>query len=78
MMRTLTKEEYQEIEDRVVKLHSSSDLEDRIVGILTDTSIGSLGLHEACARYKAKALAQLFEVWEVTTSSSSSSSSSSP
>lgn len=66
MMWTMTEEEVRKSRERCDTLHNSSDLEDRITGILIDTDFGSTGLHEGTARIKAKALAQLFEVWSKT------------
>jgi len=66
MLYTMTEEEVKKKQERVVELRSSLDLEDRITAILIDTEIGKTGLYEPTARIKAKALAQLFEVWEET------------
>ncbi len=66
MYTIMSEEEVRKREERVKELHDSLDLEDRITAILTDVKIGTTGLHEPTARIKAKALAQLFEVWKQT------------
>jgi hypothetical protein len=66
MLWTMTEEEVRKSRERCDTLHNSSDLKDRITGILIDTDFGSTGLHEPAARIKAGALAQLFEVWKGT------------
>ncbi len=63
MLKVLTDQEVEEQNRRVELLHNSSDLKNRITGILIDTSIGKVGMHEPEARIKAEALAHLFNIW---------------
>ena len=62
MLWIMTEEEVLALNNRVSYLNNSCDLEDRICGMLMDMSIGC-GLNENPARIKAKALAQLFDIW---------------
>jgi hypothetical protein len=56
MLRLMTDEEIRASEEKVRSLYASSELEDQVVAILMDTSIGGSGEREESARAKARAI----------------------
>jgi hypothetical protein len=56
MIRLMSDEEIRESEEKVRSLYASPDLEDQVVAILMDMSVGGHGDHEHSARAKARAI----------------------